>query len=489
MAIESLSQLYCLCILNFLLCKSVKGYFKFVERPIVPLSALFIFSKRFLSYLIIISFLVFFINNPRSVSAGEGDPHGDSSTRFHAAGGHEHIYFEHEHLLDYKLRDTLAAKGLTYDLVGPYDFVTNHDGGFADTRGSGKDTSISWMTNNDLTVELDTEAAGLWKNGTFFTYIFYHDGANPTEDYIGDLQMVDNYEAEDGLKLYEYWYEHTFDLMGTKLSLLAGQHDLNGEFGVTEYGLLFVQSSFGFNAEISNNIAVANFPVAALGFRARWDVTDNFYFMTEISDGDPGPNDGGLRPSLSTEEGFVSFNEMVYHYGDVVESSTLPGTYKLGWWYHSDEFDDVRDTDADGNAIVHDGNYGVYFIADQMLLPGEGDTGLGAFLQIGGVPKDRNLVSFYIGGGIHYKGVFPNREKDILGLAVAHAQISDDQRDANNVDGYVTNDHETVVELTYKTQVFPWLAVQPGVQYIANPGAVDDYDDAVVSILRFQINY
>jgi carbohydrate-selective porin OprB len=60
---------------------------------------------------------------------------------------------------------------------------------------------------------------------------------------------------------------------------------------------------------------------------------------------------------------------------------------------------------------------------------------------------------------------------------------------SDNVDGYVTNDHKTVVELTYKTQVSPWLAVQSGAQYIAHPGAVDDYDDAVVSILRFQVNY
>ena len=466
-----------------------------MKNLVLLLFILFIFSKRFLSYLIIISFFVFFINTPLFVSAGEGKSTSELLSKTHSSDMYNKPgFFDHGHLFDYKLRDTLAVKGLTYELVSTDDFVTNHTGGLK-KAGSDIDTSISWMTNNDLTVEVDTEAAGLWKNGTFFTYILYHDGANPTEDYIGDLQMVDNFEAEDGLKLYEFWYEHTFDIKGTKLSLLAGQHDLNSEFGVTEYGLLFVQSSFGFNAEISSNIAIANFPVAALGFRTRWDVTDNFYFMTEISDGDPGPNDGGLRPSLSTEEGFVSFNELVYHYGDVEDSKTMPGTYKLGWWYHSDEFDDVRDTDENGDAIEHNGNYGVYFIADQMLLPGEGDTGLGTFFQIGGVPDDRNLVDFYVGGGIHYKGIIPNREDDILGLAVAHAQISEDQRDADDVaeaDGstfHSRDSHETVIELTYKTQVFPWLAIQSGVQTVFNPGADADLDNAVVSILRFQVNF
>ena len=465
-----------------------------MERLVLLVFALSIHLKRTLYYLIILSALVFFINTPQPVTAGEKESSINLSSNTHSSDRYKPGFFHHEHLFDYKLRDALAAKGLTYDLVSTDDFVTNHSGGLK-RAGNDIDTSISWMTNNDLIIELDTGAAGLWKNGTFFTHIFYHDGANPSEDYIGDLQMVNNFESEDGLKLYEYWYEQFFDLMGTKLSLLAGQHDLNAEFGVSEYGLLFVQSSFGFNAEIANNIAVANFPVAALGFRARWDVTDNFYFMTEISDGDPGPNDGGLRPSLSTEEGFVSFNELVYHYGDVVDSKSMPGTYKLGWWYHSDEFDDVRDTDENGEAIEHDGNYGVYFIADQMLFPGEGSTGLGAFIQIGGVPDDRNLVDFYVGGGIHYKGIIPSREYDILGLAVAHAQISEDQRDAEDVaeaDGstfHSMDSHETVIELTYKTQIFPWLAIQPGVQTVFNPGADADLDNAVVSILRFQINF
>ena len=61
-----------------------------------------------------------------------------------------------------------------------------------------------------------------------FTHIFLTTMAlDPTEDYIGDLQVADNYESEKVTKLYELWYEHTFDLYGTDLSLLAGLHDLN----------------------------------------------------------------------------------------------------------------------------------------------------------------------------------------------------------------------------------------------------------------------
>ncbi len=78
---------------------------------------------------------------------------------------------------------------------------------------------------------------------------------------------------------------------------------------------------------------------------------------------------------------------------------------------------------------------------------------------------------------------------------MAHAQISEDQRDAEDVaesDGlsfHSRDSHETAVELTYRTQLFPWLAIQPGVQMIFNPGADSSLDNAVVSIVRFEIHF
>jgi len=206
--------------------------------------------------------------------------------------------------------------------------------------------------------------------------------------------------------------------------------------------------------------------------------------MAEISDGDPGKNDCGKHWKLDSKEGFLNFFELGYHFGDQEESRTMPGTYKFGWWYHTDEFDDIRDVDESDDPLEHNGNYGLYFIADQMLIPGEGKRGLGAFLQVGGVPDDRNEVDFYLGGGIHYQGIIPSREDDILGLAVAHASISDDLKDIEKRDS-----HETAVELTYRSQVLPWLAIQPGVQTIFNPSADSTLDNAIVSIIRFQINF
>ncbi len=162
---------------------------------------------------------------------------------------------------------------------------------------------MSYLANTDLIIELDTGQTGFWKDGIFHGHFFDHHGAKPSQDYIGDLQVADGYESNKVTKLYEFWYEHSFQLYGTDLSVLFGQHDLNSEFNIPEYGLLFVHSSFSFNNEISNNIPVPNYPVAALGLRMKLKLTENLYFMAEISDGDPGKNNSGFDWTLDSKDG------------------------------------------------------------------------------------------------------------------------------------------------------------------------------------------
>lgn len=375
-------------------------------------------------------------------------------------------------------RTALKDEGLSLELVFTGDVVTNHRGGLK--------TGAEYLGNIDLTATLDTEKAGLWNGGTFFVYILNNHGATPSGSHIGDLQVVSNIEATETTRLYEMWYEHHFDWSGI-FSILIGQHDLNSEFNVTEYGGLFINSSFGVEPDISANVPVSIFPVAAPGVRVKWEPTESLYFMAAVYDGDPGAPDlnrSGLRWRFSSDEGAMSIYEMGYHVGDVKDSQTLPGSYKAGYWYHTDSFDDVLDTDANGNPLIHTGNYGAYFLADQMLIPDGEGGGLGAFLQVGGAPDDRNLVDFYVGGGLHCQGLIPGRDKDMLGLAVAHASISDKLRRGQALDS-----HETTLELTYRAELTPWLALQPDLQVIFNPGADPSLDNAVVSLLRFEVSF
>jgi porin len=46
---------------------------------------------------------------------------------------------------------------------------------------------------------------------------------------------------------------------------------------------------------------------------------------------------------------------------------------------------------------------------------------------------------------------------------------------------------ETVLELTYRTQIGRFLAVQPNLQWVVNPGINPDLVDALVLGLRSQL--
>ena len=105
---------------------------------------------------------------------------------------------------------------------------------------------------------------------------------------------------------------------------------------------------------------------------------------------------------------------------------------------------------------------------------------MAAFGQLSWAPGDRNEFERYFGAGLVYNGAIRGRDLDLLGLGVAHAVFSDRARDLDDVT------HETVVELFYRVQLTPWLALEPDVQFIVNPGGQGD--DSLVLGLRFAVD-
>jgi len=92
--------------------------------------------------------------------------------------------------------------------------VTNLKGGVAEgTRN---------LANLDLSLAIDTQAAGWWSDGNIFIYALGNYGKAPS-DLTGDLQTISNIQTDNNLKLYEFWYEHSFANGAVKL--LAGLHD------------------------------------------------------------------------------------------------------------------------------------------------------------------------------------------------------------------------------------------------------------------------
>ena len=205
----------------------------------------------------------------------------------------------------------------------------------------------------------------------------------------------------------------------------------------------------------------------------------------------PGPGDPQVRNSSGTnfligEGGFMPIAEVAYSFDEQPISSTLLSDVKLGAWYHTADFPDLRrdssgrslaDPASNGIPATHGSNYGAYLVVDKMLWrrPDTATQGLAAFFRLGYAPPDRNLISLEIDAGLTFKGLFPGRELDVLGVGASYGRIGyarrldQDQFLFTGIERPI-RDYESVLEITYEARIAPWWLLQPDLQLVFHPG-------------------
>jgi porin len=362
-------------------------------------------------------------------------------------------------------RLALEEAGVTFEVLLTTDIVTNTLGGVR--RG----TVV--LGNVDLTLELETKKLQWWPSGTFFLYLLGDVGGNPTT-FVGDLQGTNNIEAPDTFKVFEVWYEHRF--VQDRVSLRVGLHNYNAEFYVLEYATTFLNSSFGNGPELAQT-GPSTFPTTALAARVKYQFLPSAYLLAAVYDGVPGnpANPRGTHIIVQKNDGLLY----------AVELGSTPAAeppaaryYKLavGAWYHSTDFEDLQ-----GRPRSH--NSGLYALGEIALVQEQDPAqGLGTFVQLGYAASDRNPIAWYLGGGLTYTGLVPDRDRDVLGLAVAHARSSKALRRVQPGGDRA----ETTLELTYRAEVLPGVSVQPDLQYVIHPGTDPTLENALVFTLRIQ---
>ncbi len=407
--------------------------------------------------------------------------------------------FETGDLFLEKERASLEEKGLMFEAAYIGDFVSVMKGGIHDRT--------TYLGNLDFGITYDLGRAGILPGGRIYVSGNHtHGGEKPTAQYIGDWQGVDNIEVRDAMRLYEWWYEQNF--FEDKISFLAGVEGLDSEFALTQYGALFINSSFGTPPDLSANVPLAIFPSVGPAARIKLKPVDWFEFRYGIYDGDPsdgGKNRHNLDYRLSEKQGFTHLWEATFYPHVRFKEKDLPSAIKFGSWIHTQELPDVLKKDEVDEPLTHSKDYGFYGVIDQMLFreQPDQDQGLSTFFQLGGSPDDRSSVDFYFGTGLHYQGLIPKRDQDIVGVAVANAFIGKDSRKARdleiqNFDASISDptsmpgkllSHESAFELTYRIQVHERLAVQPDYQLVVHPAGEDNVNPAHVFILRFEVTF
>ncbi|WP_404477454.1 carbohydrate porin [Novosphingobium sp. BL-52-GroH] len=312
-----------------------------------------------------------------------------------------------------------------------------------------------------------------WSGATFHVTLNDRRGVGLSSDYVGNRLPIQEAYGGQYVRLGEASYEQ--NLLGDKLNLRLGYFAMGNDLGGMAIGCSFVNAAFcAHPLSMSGDSGWYNYPNARWGAAIRYRPDPSLAFRTGVYQVNTnlGTEDNAFDPFAHGTTGVILPFEVEYDPGATPGSRVLPGHYKLGVYY-----DTSRVARLGGSGKVT-GRYGVYVLADQMVLrEGSSARGLSVFGQFTANPEASGPITRWYMAGLVKIGTLPGRDADTLALGVVHAEVNPRLRRARaeavpSTEGYAALPAgETAIELSYGFQAGRWLIIRPDVQYIIEPGA------------------
>jgi porin len=333
------------------------------------------------------------------------------------------------------LRTRAADRGITFNAQYVAEVWDNAAGG--ESSATVYTGLMSLQGNVDLQKLLGSQGASV------STRWYWLSGQDISAEHVGNIFTVSNIAGFPTFRMNELWFQQNF--LNDRFSIRVGQLGADSEFDISTYSVVFLNATFSWSPYLSTNIPNGGpaYPLGAPGVQVALTPVNWLSYRGAVSEGNPfaqNVNRYGFQWDLSASNGYFSIHELNLRMNQDGQSSSLPGTFKLGSWF---------DTAPDPNAnSAQSWNYGFYFVADQMLYrvpwPNSGpavdnkskqtaeaslaNKGLGVFTHIGVSPQNSSLINFYIDGGLNYKGLIPSRGNDVLGVALAYGHLSNNPK-------------------------------------------------------------
>lgn len=275
------------------------------------------------------------------------------------------------------------------------------------------------------------------------------------------------------------------------LSIRVGLYPIDTEFFGVESAAVFLGPQYGTPADLAQTAAPSIFNNSAFGIRARWDFGKTLYAMGAVLDGIPNDPARPRATAIRFEKGDGSFHIGEIGWTPQADNDKFVGHAKfaLGLWGYTARAPDQLDV---ANAVASPAmrrRQGGYLLAEHSLLRlgDEGERFLSGFARYTFIDGDSTSLKNTLNVGLHLKGPHVSRPDDIIGLAWTRAGTSAKWRDAQAVGAVATTASEDVLELTYRYQATPWLAVQPNWQRHHNPGGLVGTPNANVFGIRLEL--
>lgn len=349
-------------------------------------------------------------------------------------------------------------------------------------------TDDTWLDNLDLAVTAAPGSLGV--PGLAGRLVVLRNNANElSAPIVGDLQIASNIDAPAAWRLYEAWVEWSPGTPG-RFSVRAGIYAADQEFIVTPTGAIFLHSAPGTNTEYASAglIGPPIFPLSGWAVRLAGAFGDGGYWLAAVMDGVPGNPD-----DISDFHYRWQGRDGALLQGEAGVTGGRWNKVAIGAWTYSTELESQA-AGTDGNPLTDDWETGAYALADLEIASGRFGE-LSGYVQ-GGIHTDGfarrgrfNAFTRFLGAGVTWGGFLAARSGDQMGLMVASAWTSDALRDDRADEGLATDARETALELTYRAHITDWLAIQPDLQYIINPGVDPGLGNALVVGVRFEMTF
>ena len=361
----------------------------------------------------------------------------------------------------------------------------------------------------DFGLELDLEKSIGWSGATVSTTWLWLSGRDASEDLVGNFLTISNIAGFNTLRMLELWFEQ--NVWDDKITLRLGQLTADSEFVISDYAGTFINGTFGWPAFLYTNLPAGGpgYPMGTLGARLALNPVDWLTFQSAVFQGnvyDQDVNRHGFRWRLDGENGFLFLNEAQVRWNHADEETGLPGQAKSGIWIQTGQLADTLAESTDS------GNYGLYFILDQMLYRepsaeeppaprGDGKSvasgksfkstvqpsapklskqGLSTFNLLTFAPgyAVKNVYPFYFQSGLVYTGLIPHRDEDLIMISLGYGAYQGDV--SPTVDGYTA-----VIEGGYRFQINGWSYIQPFAQYFSHPNGTGSAAVQNAAVLGF----
>jgi porin len=384
------------------------------------------------------------------------------------------------------VRSDLEDMGIKLSLSYQHQLQANFRGGL-DTHNAHRNTG-----SYDAVIKLDFEKMHLIDNAGFYFKAKGNWSESSTiginNDKVGAsgaARVNSDVGPDDEIYMGKWWYWQKF--MDDRIELRLGRLETNKDlFDVSLY-------ANHEDKDFLNRLSIRNATIphrTGLGAFLKVEPIDHWYFQMAAIDAQSTIKscEQDFETAFHDEAWFIGLWEFGFTPEWESSKGPMPGRYRAGLWYDpraetifEDDIGGRRIPDREGDDV------GFYLSLDQMIwkeLDDPGDSqGLGFFCRYGFSHEDVNRIEHYWQGGLSYKGLIPERDKDILGFSVAQAILSGQYRRELNA----AADAETVYELYYKYYLTPWFVISPDFQVITNPGGEKDDRDSIVGGVRFRV--